>query len=428
MRFPQLLIILLLICMAAPALAQPEQDGKLLKTVVLSRHGVRSPTQDAKILEMWSQKQWPQWPVGKGELTERGSRLVTAMWHNLGQTMRRQKLLSSAEDPKVYIRADVDERTRATARAMLRGLAPNAQLKYHVLDGKLDPLFHPVKAGLYRYDAIEVATDVLAQTHGGLERLADDFSGGLNLLDIINGSPSPTLCSRFAMMPKCKLTDLPNAISVSPDGTGIRVVGSLGIASSLAEIFLLEYGEWPDQNAGWGQVDLRTLSQILPIHSRIFDVVNRARLVAWANGSALLSEMTKALLGDHANKEINDAKLVIFVGHDTNIANVGGLLKFFWQASGYPPNGIPPAGALFLELWEKKGQRYVHARFEAQPPKALHLKFTETDDYSGHAPVSVAVYYKNDPVIYKADTFKELVATACDGAPVIDQEQKLVLE
>lgn len=425
MRFPQLVILLVALCLTTPLQAREHPDGKLLKTVVLSRHGVRAPTQDAKVLEMWSQKEWPQWPVSRGELTPRGAELVTAMWHNLGIALQRQGALDPS---RIYIRADVDERTRATAKAMLQGLAPDQNLKYHVAENKPDPLFHPVKAGLFRYDAIEVATDVLAQTHGGLERLADEFVGGLNLLDSINGSPSPTLCSRFAMMPKCKLTDLPNAISVSPDGMGIRIVGSLGIASSLAEIFLLEYGQWPGENAGWGLVDLRTLGQVLPIHSRIFDVVNRARRVAWANGSALLAEMSKALLSSHPDRAINDASLVIFVGHDTNIANVGGLMKIFWQASGYPANGIPPAGALFLELREKDGQRYVHAHFEAQPPKVLHKAFAGKSDYKDHAPLRVPVYQNNEPMVCKADIFQALVARVTDGAPGLLREEQLKLE
>ena len=55
-------------------------DAKLLKMVVLSRHGVRSPTQSSETLESWSRKDWPEWPVKRGELTPRGAKLVTAMW------------------------------------------------------------------------------------------------------------------------------------------------------------------------------------------------------------------------------------------------------------------------------------------------------------------------------------------------------------
>lgn len=414
---------LLFIFLAFMVIAQPSpaaDDAELLKVVVLSRHGVRAPTQDEKLLEIWSQKQWPVWPVGKGELTPRGAKLVTAMWSNLGATLRKSRLLENESCPQnIYVRADTDERTKATAHAILNGLAPGCDLGYHVAENKMDPLFHPVKAGLYRYDAIAVATDVLAQTNGGIDRLQDQFSGALSLMSSISGPPSPALCARFALMPKCNISELPNAISISSDGTGIRLVGALGIASSMAEIYLLEYGEWPGQAAGWGQVDGRVLSQILPLHSRIFDVINRAAVVAWANGSSLAREMTNALFNNHYDKRANDAKLVIFVGHDTNIANVGALFGFEWQASGYPANGIPPASALFLELWRKGGHDYVVPRFLAQTPKALHTEIKNGEsELSAFAPVVAVITADGTSASYPADTFRHMVKEITSGAPM----------
>lgn len=388
----RLILIFLLVLPALPpqfAFARTDESPRLEKVVVLSRHGIRAPTQPAAILELWSRKAWPVWPVEAGELTERGARLVTAMWENIREMLARERLLpdsACAEQKAVYVRADTDERTRATAFAILQGLGKDCRLGYHVYDGRLDPLFHPVKAGIYKYDAIRVARDVLSASYGGLERLQDEFSGALNLIGEITGPPASKLCARFALLPQCQLADLPNAISVSPAGDSVRVVGSLGIASSIAEIFLLEYGQWPDAPAGWGEVNQTVLAQTLPIHSRIFDVVNRAPLIAWANGSALLKEMGAALLSEHEDADINNASLVVFVGHDTNIANVGGILNFTWRVSGYPANSIPPAAALFLELWHEGGQPVVRARFFAQPPAVLHAAFREENVPSAYAP------------------------------------------
>ena len=47
------------------------ENGRLLRLVVLSRHGVRSPTQSQEELARWASRPWPRWPVGKGELTAR---------------------------------------------------------------------------------------------------------------------------------------------------------------------------------------------------------------------------------------------------------------------------------------------------------------------------------------------------------------------
>lgn len=424
------LLIFLMAVFCPPPPCGAAEDGKLLKVVVLSRHGVRSPTQSAKALSYWSQKEWPKWPVERGFLTPRGARLVTAMWENLLEKLQEYELLPKAQCPKpgsIYVRADVDERTRATAAAILQGVAPGCSFGYAVESGKVDALFHPVKAGLYQFDPISTATDILNMTRGGMEGLQEKFSGTLSLMSRIAGPPAPELCTRFAFTPNCHLEDLPNAVSVSSDGHEVRLVGSLSIASSMAEIFLLEYGEWPGVSAGWGEVNGTVLSQILPIHSTIFDIVNRAPVISWANGSSLMTEIAASLLNNHYDPRSNEAKLVVFVGHDTNIANIGALMGINWQAYGYPLNGIPPAAALFFELWEKNGKKHILIRFYTQPLKALHSSFS--NDPSGanrigerYAFAPEAANVSAPPVVGQArftpEEFLGIVGRATAGAPL----------
>ncbi|WP_022655595.1 histidine-type phosphatase [uncultured Desulfovibrio sp.] len=367
--------------MASPAGSAVADDGaRLLKIVALSRHGVRSPTQELETLSLWSERPWPHWPVECGHLTPRGARLVGAMWTDLRGVLLNYGLLPDAACPPpgaIFVRADTDQRARATARALLNGLAPDCTQGYAAADAKPDPLFHPVKAGLYAFDPAAAAMNVLGMAGGDLARLQEDLAGPLALIDQLIAPPSPDLCSRFDLPLRCRLSDIPPSVSVSPEGRSVDLTGGLGIASSLAEIFLLEYGQWPGSPAGWGQVDGATLNQMLSVHSRVFNVVNRAPLVAWARGSSLLTEMSAALTGTHYDQRLNAASLVVFVGHDTNVAHLGALLGVNWRAKGYPPNYIPPAGVLFLELWGRGDRREVRARFYAQPPEVLHAPFAE---------------------------------------------------
>ena len=70
-----ILALCALLAATAPEGGAAEQgggDAKLLKMVVLSRHGVRSPTQSSETLGSWSRKDWPEWPVKRGELTRAG--------------------------------------------------------------------------------------------------------------------------------------------------------------------------------------------------------------------------------------------------------------------------------------------------------------------------------------------------------------------
>ena len=435
---PLSLSLLLIACLAllAPvppaARAAADDEGRLLKVVVLSRHGVRAPTQKPEVLAQWSQRTWPVWPVKRGDLTPRGARLVTAMWGNLAETFRKDGLLPQnlcQRPADVFVRADTDERTRVTARALLDALAPECRLGFAVSTDSIDPLFHPVKAGLYTFDPIGAATDILSMTNGGLGHLQDDLATPLALVGNLAAPVSPELCGRFGLPPDCALSDLPNAVSVSPNGRDVGITGSLAIASSLAEIFLLEYGEWPGTAAGWGQVNAATLRQVLPVHAKVFDVVNRAPLVAWARGSSLLTEMGAALLGTHYDERANKAALVVFVGHDTNIANLGGLLGVNWQLDGYPANGIPPASALMLELREKNGAREVLVTFYAQPMTALHATFATPGalspaDLRDHAPARARV--SAPPVVGQARfplaEFSGRIAEATAGAPQAPQQ------
>jgi len=66
---------------AHPPLASkaPAVDLKLTRVIMLSRHGVRSPTQGPEELRKLAAREWPTWPVGPGELTahgERGERIL----------------------------------------------------------------------------------------------------------------------------------------------------------------------------------------------------------------------------------------------------------------------------------------------------------------------------------------------------------------
>ena len=70
-------IFLLLFAALAPTRGYAAEKSVLLKEVVLSRHGVRSPTQPAAKLAEWSAKPWPRWPVRAGHLTTRGSSLIS---------------------------------------------------------------------------------------------------------------------------------------------------------------------------------------------------------------------------------------------------------------------------------------------------------------------------------------------------------------
>ncbi|MFR1533031.1 MAG: histidine-type phosphatase [Bilophila wadsworthia] len=104
----------------------------------MSRHGVRSPTQSSETLESWSRKDWPEWPVKRGELTPRGAKLVTAMWEQEAAFLREAGLLPSKGCPEagtIAVRADRDQRTRVTERPCSRAGSGVRVQAYRERDG-----------------------------------------------------------------------------------------------------------------------------------------------------------------------------------------------------------------------------------------------------------------------------------------------------
>ena len=439
-----------IICLACALLCQVPKLGlaqqgdsqpRLTKIVALTRHGVRSPTQSAATLAQWSTRTWPQWPVPKGYLTPRGARLVTAMWEDLRGRMLNLGVLPDAACPppgKIFVRADVDQRTRATAKALVDGLCPDGSLSYAVSGQSPDPLFHPVQAGVQRFDPASVAASIMDNAGGDLDRLHEDNNTILTHMQHLSAPLGAEMCTRYNLPPTCGLTDLPNSVSVEADGSGAGLSGALATASGMAEIFLLEYAQWPDISAGWGQVDARILREVLPVHSSVFNTVNRAPVVARLKGASLLSEMMAALEGTHRDQRCNMASLVVFVGHDTNIANVGALLGVNWQIAGYPDNATPPGSTLLLELWEHGNSKEVRVRFFAQTPEALHAPFEEqrlpagglmakpqlTDPARTHK--ATAAQVTAPPVVgdarFSLEDFAKRVSKAVLNAPVAPQE------
>ena len=405
-------VLVCLLCVPAPAAEAPASGPVLDKVVIVSRHGVRSPTQARHTLEEWSVRTWPEWPVPRGHLTERGAWLVTAQWARLGQWFREKALLSgtcpAAGDIRVH--ADVDQRTRATAAALLDGLAPKCGLSYTYSKLDPDPLFHPVKAGLCPLDGQMVRRDVLLDV-GGLEGLERGLEPGLALVGEVAGPASPKLCARYGLKSPCSVSDIPSRLVVSADKAGIG--GGLGIAASLAEIWLLEYAEWPDRLPAWGLGGPNLIQSVMPVHMRVFNAVNRAKPVAESQGGMLVSRVLDALEGT-GDKEDAAARIVAFVGHDTNIANIGGMLGLNWEQPGYAPDQTPPGGALMFTLWKMPdGGKRLGIQYVALSLDGLRA---ETPEQAGRAVLVSPVTWAYCIAGKNSDSEEEKVHAAMNAA------------
>lgn len=340
----------------------PCADAKLEKIVVLSRHGVRSPTQDDKTLSSWSKRTWPKWEVPAGQLTLRGYVLINKQWQDLKDILVTDCFADKNLFESLKIIADSDQRTIKTAEAIRDAFS--ADTKIFSAKNIVYPLFHPVKAGVTKLNVQGVKENIINRVKSVKQQEA------LDMVQTITDCCSNSVCDNQT---RCNLTTLQDFVTVKDND--VKLIGAKTIASSIAEIFLLEYGQWPDSNAGWGEVDGKALSKLLPLHNEVFDALNREKSVARARGGALFEAL---------KNEINDSssRIAFFVGHDTNISNIGELSDLTWSIPDQGVNSIPPGCALVFLRWNSKTEnnQYITAAVAAPSIKFLHSNDPDKND------------------------------------------------
>jgi 4-phytase/acid phosphatase len=179
-------------------------------------------------------------------------------------------------------------------------------------------------------------------------------------------APSAKVCTLNKRLASCVV---PHPETGMP--TDVLLGGSLRVASTFAELLLLEYANgFPLRDVGWGRISRDEMSRVFRLHTTAFDLEQRTRYIAKRQGSALVKKILLALqrkADGTAGTAPADAKFVVYVGHDTNISNVAGMLGLSWQQPGYQQDQTPPAGALIFELHQtSSASRYVSAYYVAQ--------------------------------------------------------------
>ena len=344
--------------------AGPAVTPQLRYVVIITRHGVRSPTWTSDRLNQYSSEAWPDWGVPPGYLTPHGRVLMQLMGTYYREWLLSEHLLAPqgcADADRVYIHADTDQRTLETGHALAETLLPGCAVSVHSApEGTHDPLFSPGGAGFAKPD-MDIASKEIK------ERLGDNASHFLELHRAAFEALQSVLVG--GGNPPQKLIEPPAGLSVTTAEKSIQLSEALGLGSSLGESLLLEYANgMQGKDLGWGRLDETKLLHILELHALSSDLTRRTPYLARAKGSNLLDHLLLSMEQAETGKAVPGAlgapgtAVLILSGHDTNLSSLSGMLGLSWHLPGYQPDDTPPGGALVFSLWQQPGTRKYSVR------------------------------------------------------------------
>ncbi len=374
--------------LAASSTGKADHAGLTVDHVVLvMRHGVRPPTKNPAMPVGTASGDWPQWPVNPGWLTPHGAEAIGGLGLSDARAFREQGLLPQDGCPApdtVRVVADSDQRTIATAEAWLAALAPHCGLTAeHRPQDEQDPLFSPIEAGNTAWNpakadsAVSLAAGVLANAPGGLSALdARERALAIRLDRVLCGTDNASAEST------CGISGTPSSFKPATPTTRPKLSGMLDTASTAAQVLLLEYAEGkPMDQVGWGRATPADIAAFSRFHALEFQLLARPRPIAAANFSHLARIVTQGLSGP--------ARITMISGHDTNVANLGGLLNVHWQIPGFAMDDPAPGGAIVIEaLHDRTGRNFVRVSYRAQPLDAIRSGGTHTTDDVRRIPLS----------------------------------------
>jgi hypothetical protein len=360
---------------AGCASSRPDGDDELVSVVVISRHGIRSPTAPLASLNQYTGRPqgFPAWPAPAdvpGTLTTIGQQNVARLgaWYRDFYAARGLLPVKGTcpAAGTVFAYADVSERTIDTAKGYLDGLfrsetTPDCGVQVIHAGTMVDPYIVTFASGQC---AIDTAADLEAfqARTGDAASLIDAYSSQLQMLQDVTQSPAPLL-------------DLPTTAATT--GYVRFATGTLfDVADLITETFQLEYAQgMPTTDCattvgaecvGWGAIPPDGLDELMKLHVMNIDLYSGLPSFAQVGSTNLMWQLVGTM--DQSLSGVKDpgvlapaeSKFTLFVAHDVNLAAIAAFLGgVTWKAEGFSENDPGPAGALVFELHRNKQSRQL---------------------------------------------------------------------
>lgn len=296
----------------------------LKEVVVLSRHNIRSPlSSNGSALGKLTPHQWTDWSAASSELTLRGGVLETMMGQFFRKWLVDEGLFKENEVPgsdDVNFYANSMQRTIATAQYFSSGFMPiaNLHINHRYAPSKMDPVFFPRLTKDDEQFCKEAMKQISAMGgEKGIRGINENLEESYRIIaDVLDLKDSQACKSR-----EVRAFDDYDTKIILKKGEEPAMQGSLKLANSASDAFILQYYEEPDaKKAAFGhelsQTDWEKIAKIKDVYG---DVLFTAPVIAYNVAHPLLVYMNDELASDCR-------KFTFLCGHDSNIASVNAAL------------------------------------------------------------------------------------------------------
>ncbi|WP_158820672.1 histidine-type phosphatase [Granulicella sp. S156] len=347
------LILLVFLFFSHAALAQksaaPNED-QIQAVIVLARHGVRAPIESETRSSAYNAQPWPAWPAAPGVLTSHGAEALKL----LGEYYRSRypSLLQHVpcDHRGIYVEANTTQRTVASGKAMISGLAPDCRVDVHVRTNAPNPLFEPSSSSFVDHRKVGDAT--LGRMANQPAWFTNAFFRPLGKMHHVLADCSGVGCD--PSKPDFRTVTVDHGLSSPRDA---HTDNPVALGADFAENFLLEYTEGlPMSQVGWGRVDREDLNDLMEMNTRYHDFMLRTPYEAQVAASDLAAHLRDTIIsivsGVTVAGQLGTPQDHFFLldGHDSNLSWLGGLLHLDWLLPDQTFNATPPGSALVFEV------------------------------------------------------------------------------
>ena len=360
--------------------AQPVDDTRLKQVIIFGRHSVRSPLEPNSTLNNYSVQPFPEFGIPPGNLTANGATLETILGGYYRLWLTKEKLLTGndpADAALVYFRANVIERTIASAQAFAAGLLPAASVNVNFYGPQdSDPLFDPVGAGVARLNQRMAVAAVMGRLGGNPQSLASAYAPELALTrSVLFGYPASETPAPATPDGKVDVTAIPFQVAAAGQSGWPVDPGGLAMVFVAVDPFIMEYAEGlPASEVGWGQLTAGGVSQALRLYALALDLECRTPYLDQVLSSNLASHVVRSMVQGATGNAMTGAlgnpstKAIVLIGSDSKITGLAGLFHLDWIVPGYQADFCGPGGALVFQLRQSQstGEYIVRASYVAQ--------------------------------------------------------------